>query len=212
MRELKKLFENNRVWAEGKLKKDADAFLKTADKQNPKYLWIGCSDSRIPASEIIGLEPGELFVHRNVANLFPHTDINCLSVLQYAVDCLNVEHVIVCGHYGCGGVAASMESAQFGLVDNWLRYIRDIYSREMQELESIADKEERYKRLVELNTLHQVMNVCHTTIVHNAWAKGKKLSVHGWVYDVSTGLLKDLHCCVSSLEQIEDTYHTLKLH
>lgn len=212
MRELKQLFENNRAWAEGKLKNDPDVFRNMAEKQTPKYLWIGCSDSRIPANEVLGLEPGEVFVHRNVANLFPHTDINCLSVLQYAIDYLDVEHVIVCGHYGCGGVAAAMESAQFGLVDNWLRYIRDIYSREQEELNGIADKEERYRRLVEFNTLHQVMNVCHTTIVQNAWGRGKKLSVHGWVYDVSTGLLKDLKCCVSCLEQIESAYQTLKLH
>lgn len=211
MRQLKKLFENNQNWAQSQKDKDPEIFLKLSRKQAPHYLWIGCSDSRIPANEILGLEPGELVVHRNVANLFPHTDFNCLSVLQFAVDYLDVDHVIVCGHYGCGGVAAAMENAQFGLVDNWLRYIRDVYSREKEQLENIIDVDLRYKRLVELNVIYQVLNVCHTTIVQNAWEKGRPLSVHGWVYDMSTGLLKDLKCCVSSLDQIEDTYHTLKI-
>ncbi|MCB1181541.1 MAG: carbonate dehydratase [Chlamydiia bacterium] len=212
MRELKKLFENNQIWAREKIKKDPDFFRNLSEKQTPKYLWIGCADSRIPANEVLGLEPGEIFVHRNVANLVPHTDFNCLSVLQYGIEYLNVRHVIICGHYGCGGVAAAMKNAQFGLVDNWLRNIRDVYSREKKELDSIAGTIQKYQRLVELNVLHQVMNVCHTTIVQNAWAEQKKLSIHGWVYDVATGLLKDLNCCISSLDQVEDTYHTLKLH
>lgn len=209
MRELQQLFENNRKWVE---EKGSKTFEKLAKGQSPKYLWIGCSDSRIPANEILGLAPGELFVHRNVANLVPHTDFNCLSVLQYAVDYLAIEHVIVCGHSNCGGVAAAMERAQFGLVDNWLRHIRDVYSKEKIELDKIKDKDKKYNRLVELNVLHQVMNVCHTTIIQNAWANEKKLSIHGWVYDVATGLLKDLNCCISSLDQVEDTYRTLKLH
>lgn len=212
MRELQKLFENNRIWSKNRRKEDAEAFLKLSEKQAPKYLWIGCSDSRLPANEILGLEPGELFVHRNVANLFPHTDFNCLSVLQYGVEYLGIEHVIVCGHYQCGGVAAAMENAQFGLVDNWLRNIRDVYFREKEELDRISETSLKYNRLVELNVLYQVMNVCHTTIIQNAWAKSKKLSIHGWVYDVSTGLLKDLNCCISSLNQIDETYRTLKLH
>jgi len=212
MRALQKLFDNNKNWAEEKLKNDPKIFSNLTEKQTPKYLWIGCSDSRIPANEILGLAPGEVFVHRNVANLFPHTDFNCLSVLQYGIDYLNIEHVIVCGHYRCGGVAAAMENAQFGLVDNWLRNIRDVYSREKNQLDIIADKTLRNDRLVELNVLYQVMNICHTTIVQNAWANKKSLYVHGWVYDVSTGLLKDLNCCISSLDQIEDTYRTLRLH
>lgn len=212
MRELQHLFENNRKWAESMLEKDPRSFSNLSKKQTPEYLWIGCADSRIPANEILGLEPGELFVHRNVANLFPHTDFNCLSVLQYGVDYLGIPHVIVCGHYGCGGVAAAMENAQFGLVDNWLRNIRDVYSKEKEELEAISDKEQRYRRLVEFNVLHQVMNVCYTTIVQNAWANKKKLSIHGWVYDLKTGLLKDLNCCISAIDQIDDTYRTLKLH
>ena len=210
MRELKELFERNRVWAEGKKKGDPKVFENGAKGQAPKYLWIGCSDSRIPANEILGLEPGEVFVHRNVANICPHTDFNCLSVLQYGVEYLGVEHIIVCGHYGCGGVAASMENRQLGLIDNWLRNIRDIASREQEKLAKLSP-DKKYRKLVELNVLHQVMNVCHTTIVQNAWDKGKKLAVHGWVYDINTGLLKDLDCCITSLDQIDSTFQTLKL-
>jgi len=209
MRELKQLFDNNRNWAEKKLQKNPETFRKLSTGQKPRYLWVGCSDSRIPANEILGLEPGELFVHRNVAGLFPHTDFNCLSVLQYGVDYLGIEHVIVCGHKGCAGVAAAMESRQLGLVDNWLRNIRDIYFRERKELEKIPDKQKRYDRLVELTVLHQALNICHTTIVQNAWADNRKLAVHGWVYDIATGLLKDLDCCISSLDQIDALYRTL---
>lgn len=211
MKELKELFENNQAWSEKKIQKDPEVFKRLANKQTPKYLWIGCSDSRIPPNEVLGLEPGEIFVHRNVANLISHTDINCLSVLQYGVDYLNVEHIIVCGHYGCGGALAAMENKQFGLVDNWLRHLRDVYFQEKEVLEALSDPEERSKRFIELNVFYQVMNVCHTTIVQNAWAKGKKLSVHGWVYDISTGLLKDLNCCISALDQIDEAYQTLKL-
>jgi len=211
VRELQKLFDNNRIWAENQQKSHPDFLSKLSKKQTPKYLWIGCSDSRIPANEILGLDPGEVFVHRNVANLFPHTDFNCLSVLQYGIDYLCIEHVIVCGHYGCGGIAAAMENAQFGLVDNWLRYIRDIYFREKESLDNLPENI-KYDRLVELNVLYQVLNVCYTTTVQNTWAQGKKLSIHGWVYDLSTGLLKDLNCCISALDQIDDTYRTLKLH
>ncbi len=212
MRELKTLFENNRAWAKRILENDPEAFLKLSKEQKPKYLWIGCSDSRMPANEILGLDPGEVFVHRNVANLCPHTDFNCLSVLQFGVEYLGVDQVIVCGHYGCGGVKASMETTQLGLIDNWLRNIRDVSSREKEELSQISDPEAKYRRLVELNVLHQVMNVCHTTIVQNAWAENRKLSIHGWVYDLETGLLKDLSACISSIEQVDETYRTLKLH
>ncbi len=212
MRELQNLFNTNKAWAENKIKNDPETFRKLSEKQNPKYLWIGCSDSRIPANEILGLEPGEVFVHRNVGNLVPHTDFNCLSVLQYGIDCLNIEHIIICGHYRCGGVAAAMGNAQFGLVDNWLRNIRDVYSLTKEELDCISDPLLKCNRLVELNVLYQVMNVCYTTIIQNAWANNKKLCIHGWVYDVSTGLLKDLNCCISSIDQIDETYRTLKLH
>ncbi|MEC7840459.1 MAG: carbonic anhydrase [Chlamydiota bacterium] len=209
---VESLLQKNQRWAEEKKANDPQIFHSLSEGQAPKYLWIGCSDSRVPAEEILGLQPGELFVHRNVANVFPHTDVNCLSVLEFAVNHLGVEHVFVCGHYECGGVAASMENAQFGLVDNWLRNIRDVIAREKEELNAIADKKQRFKRLVELNVLYQVMNVCHTTIVQNAWVKGKKLSVHAWVFDISTGLVKDLKASISSLKDVEDTYLTFKLH
>lgn len=206
MRKLKMLFENNREWVKSKIGKNPDYFEQMAQAQDPAYLWVGCADSRVPANEIVGLEPGELFVHRNVANLFPHTDFNCLSVLEYAVDLLKIQHVIVCGHYGCGGVKAAMEDHRLGLVDNWLRHIRDVYARFKTELDSIPDGKERYDRLVELNVMQQVLNVCHTTIVQQAWSRGQPLWVHGWVYDLSTGVLKDLDCCISSIDQVEDIY------
>jgi len=206
MKRLKVLFQGNKEWVRNQLAKDPTYFQRMADSQYPEYLWIGCSDSRVSANEIIGLEPGELFVHRNVANLFPHTDFNCLSVLEYAVDLLKIQHVIVCGHYGCIGVKAAMEEHQLGLVDNWLRHIRDVYAKSKVELEKIPDQTERYNRLVELNVLQQVHNVCHTTIVQGAWTRGQPLWVHGWVYDVATGILKDLDCCISSIDQIEDIY------
>ncbi len=206
MKTLGALFSKNQDWVLSKTYKDPLYFRHMAEAQDPLYFWIGCSDSRVPANEIIGLEPGELFVHRNVANLFPHTDFNCLSVLEYAVDLLKIQHVIVCGHYGCGGVKAAMEDHRLGLVDNWLRNIRDVYARCKDELDQISDQKERYKRLVELNVIHQVLNVCHTTIVQGAWERKQPLWVHGWVYDLETGLLKDLDCCISTIEQVESIY------
>ncbi len=206
MKALNLLFENNRVWAEGKKRGNLRYFAERAEEQDPLYLWIGCADSRVPANEIVGLEPGELFVHRNVANLMPHTDFNCLSVLEYAVDLLKIKHIIVCGHYGCGGVKAAMEDHQLGLVDNWLRNIRDVYAKHREELDAIKDLQARHHRLVELNVLQQVLNTCHTTIVQKAWEKGQSLYVHGWVYDMNTGVLKDLDCCISGSSQIESIY------
>ena len=206
MEKLKILFQKNREWTESKISKDPDYFRRLAQTQDPLYLWIGCSDSRVPANEIVGLEPGELFVHRNVANVFPHTDFNCLSVLEYAVDLLKIQHVIVCGHYGCGGVKAAMEDHALGLVDNWLRNIRDIYARHKAELDAIHDLNTRYNRLVELNVMQQVLNICHTTIVQGAWTRKQALSVHGWVYDLASGSLKDLECCVSNPNQLETIY------
>jgi carbonic anhydrase len=206
MKKLQILFQNNKDWVASRLSKDSKFFHRMSEAQDPLYLWIGCSDSRVPANEIVGLEPGELFVHRNVANLFPNTDFNCLSVLEYAVDLLKIQHVIVCGHYGCGGVKAAMEDHHLGLVDNWLRNIRDVYARFKDELESIPIQKDRYNRLVELNVLQQVLNVCHTTIVQSAWSRGQPLSVHGWVYDLTTGLLGDLDCLASSIHQVEDIY------
>jgi len=210
MKELKHLFENNAKWAREKLAQDPEIFNRLARKQAPKYLWIGCADSRIPANEVLGLEPGEVFVHRNVANIVPHADINSLSVIQYGVEYLKVEHIIVCGHYGCGGVQAVLDKAQYGLVDNWLRFVRDVYFQEKEVLDALQDPQEKWNRLVELNAIYQVMNVCHTTIVQNAWAQGQKLAVHGWIYDISTGLLKDLKCCISSIDQICEVYQTLE--
>jgi carbonic anhydrase len=206
MKKLKNLFQKNQEWVQSKTSKDPEYFRRMAQAQDPNFLWIGCSDSRVPANEIVGLEPGELFVHRNVANLFPHTDFNCLSVLEYAVDLLKIQHVIVCGHYGCNGVKAAMQDHHLGLVDNWLRNIRDVYARFKDELEKIVDQAERYNRLVELNVMQQLLNICHTTIVQGAWNRGQHLWVHGWVYDLSTGTLKDLDCCVSSIDQVEDIY------
>jgi carbonic anhydrase len=206
MQKLKVLFQNNKEWVTSKIAKDPAYFRRMAEAQDPLYLWIGCSDSRVPANEIVGLEPGELFVHRNVANLFPHTDFNCLSVLEYAVDLLKIQHVIVCGHYGCSGVKAAMEDNRLGLVDNWLRNIRDVYAHYKDELEKISDAKVRYNRLVELNVMQQVLNVCHTTIAQGAWTRGQPLWVHGWVYDLETGTLKDLGCCISSIDQVETIY------
>lgn len=206
MENLKTLFEKNREWVEAKTSTNFDYFLHMSEGQLPRYLWIGCSDSRVPANEIVGLEPSELFVHRNLANLVPNTDFNCLSVLEYAVDILKIEHIIVCGHYGCGGVKASMEDHALGLVDNWLRNIRDVYARHKKELDAIKDQKQRYDRLVELNVLQQVLNICHTTIIQGAWQRNQKLSVHGWVYDLASGYLKDLECCISSEAQVEKIY------
>lgn len=206
MKKLSLLFQNNKEWVESRLDRDSNYFRKMAEAQDPLYLWIGCSDSRVPANEIVGLEPGELFVHRNVANLFPHTDFNCLSVLEYAVDLLKIQHVIVCGHYGCGGVKAAMEDHHLGLVDNWLRNIRDVYARFKEELDQMTDPKQRYNRLSELNVIQQVLNVCHTTIVQSAWNRGQPLSVHGWIYDLANGRLKDLDCCLSSIDEVETIY------
>ncbi len=206
MEELKVLFQNNKNWVLGKTSENPHYFKNLAKDQDPLYLWIGCSDSRVPANEIIGLEPGELLVHRNVANVFPHTDFNCLSVLEFAVRILKVRHVIVCGHSGCGGVKAAMEDHHLGLVDNWLRNIRDVYAQSKEELEQISDPKKRHNRLVELNVFQQVLNVCHTTIVQEAWLHKHPLSVHGWVYDMESGKLKDLNCSTSAIDQIEAIY------
>jgi len=203
MNKLPKLFDNNHKWAARNRRADPDFFSSLVAQQNPDYLWIGCSDSRVPANEIVGLLPGELFVHRNVANLVIHTDLNCLSVLQYAVDILKIGHVIVCGHYGCGGVHAAVEDRPHGLVDNWLRHVRDIYIQNRAELEIIKDDTERMRRLCEMNVITQVVNVGNTTIIQDAWNRGQKTSIHGWIYDLADGLLKDLDVCISSGEELE---------
>ena len=189
---LKQLFDNNKAWANQIRRKDPTFFEKLSAQQSPRYLWIGCSDSRVPANEIVGLLPGELFVHRNVANLVVHTDLNCLSVIQYAVEVLKVEHVIVCGHYGCGGVAAVVQKREFGLIDNWLRHISDIMERFPDELAGVPSDAQKCKRLCEINVRAQVDNVCRTTIVQEAWKRGQPLAVHGWIYDIHDGVLQDL--------------------
>jgi carbonic anhydrase len=188
---LEELFERNRAWASAMVARDPAFFSELARRQTPAYLWIGCSDSRVPANQILDLRPGEVFVHRNVANVVIHTDLNCLSVLQYAVDVLRVRHVIVCGHYGCGGVAAALAGGRHGLVDNWLRHVADVAETHDAELAALGD-EERLARLCELNVVEQVANVCGTTIVGDAWARGDDLTVHGLVYDLEDGLLRDL--------------------
>jgi carbonic anhydrase len=196
----------NRAWAAETAARDPDFFRRLEALQNPRLLWIGCSDSRLPPNEIIGRAPGELFVHRNVANVVEHTDVNCLSVLQYAVDVLKVEHVIVCGHYGCGGVRAAMSPQPLGLIDNWLRHIRDVHLWNRDELMALADLDARANRLAELNVAAQVANVCHTTIVQDAWRRGQSVTVHGWIYALRDGLLRDLGMSIASPEQVPPEY------
>lgn len=190
--DLKDLFQKNRQWADATKERDPQFFEKLARLQAPKFMWIGCADSRVPATEITGLLPGEMFVHRNVANIVVHTDLNCLSVLQFAVEILKVDHVIVCGHYGCGGIKAVCDSAKFGLIDNWLMHVKDVENKHADELKLIKNKDARFSRLCELNVMEQATNVCETTIVRDAWKKGQKLSVHAVIYDIHDGLLKKL--------------------
>ncbi len=192
MNRLPELFANNRAWAEGIVRKQPDFFQRLSSQQSPKYMWIGCADSRVPANEIVGLLPGEIFVHRNVANVVVHTDLNCLSVLQYAVDVLKVEHVIVCGHYGCGGVQAAWNGGSLGLIDNWLRHVKDVAEKYQTDISARPDEQTRVDRLCELNVIEQVLHVCRTTIVLDAWKRGQPLTVHGWVYRLQNGLLKEI--------------------
>ena len=187
-----KLLDNNKKWVADQLSVDPTYFDKLAQSQHPEYLWIGCSDSRVPANQITGTQPGDVFVHRNIANMVIHSDMNMLSVLSYAVEVLKVKHIIVCGHYGCGGVLAAMENKQFGLIDNWLRHIKDVYRLHYKELNSIQDKKQKADRLVELNVIEQVQDLGKTSIVQNAWKREQPLHLHGWVYDVKGGLIKDL--------------------
>jgi carbonic anhydrase len=208
MKKLKHLFDKNREWAESVHASDPEFFSKLSQQQTPQYLWIGCADSRVPANEITGLMPGEMFVHRNVANVVVHTDLNCLSVIQYAVEVLKVKHIIVCGHYGCGGVLAALENKRNGLIDNWLRHIQDVAQKHEAQLSEIEDAEQKFQRLCELNVIEQVSNVCQTTVVENAWEQGQDLSVHGWVYGLHNGLLHDLNICVTSKEELRADYST----
>ena len=206
MHDLTQLFQNNREWAEAIKLEDPEFFTKLAGQQAPEFLWIGCADSRVPANEIVGLLPGELFVHRNIANVVLHTDLNCLSVMQFAVDVLKIKHIIVTGHYGCGGVKAAMESDDHGLIDNWLRHIKDVGRFNADKLEGLAPKE-KMDKLCELNVIEQVSNVCNSSIVQKAWNNGADLTVHGWIYGIDNGILKDLDSCISSVEQLKSRNH-----
>jgi carbonic anhydrase len=205
MKTLSYLFDNNRKWAAQIKAQDPDFFQKLANQQQPEFLWIGCSDSRVPSNQIVGLMPGEVFVHRNVANMVVHTDFNCLSVIQYAVEVLKVKHIMVVGHYGCGGVRAAIRDQQYGLIDNWLRFLKDLYYIKRHRFENMTE-DEKVDLLCELNVKAQVANVCRTTIVQNAWARGQELVVHGWIYSVGDGLLRDLDLTVSSPDQVAEAY------
>jgi carbonic anhydrase len=206
MRELGHLFANNRAWA-GKIRAETpEFFLKLSRQQTPQYLWIGCSDSRVPANEIVGLLPGELFVHRNIANVVPAADLNCLSVLQFAVEVLRVRHVIVCGHYGCAGVRAVLRGDRLGLVDNWLQHIQDVRQKHAAQLAALGDEAQRFDRLCELNVIEQFASVCEASSVQNAWKRGQSLAVHGWIYAVTDGLLRDLGLCAASPEELAPSY------
>jgi len=202
MRSLSHLFDNNRDWAAEMTRQDPAFFTRLSGQQAPHYLWIGCSDSRVPANQIVGLPPGEMFVHRNIANVVVHSDLNCLSVMQFAVEFLRVQHIIVCGHYGCGGVAAALRGDRLGVVDNWLRHVQDVRWKHNRELDALPNDDVRRRRLCELNVLEQVVNAAQTTVVRDAWARGQSLSVHGWVYALEDGLLRDLGLCIAAESEL----------
>jgi carbonic anhydrase len=206
MRLLNHIFENNRKWSETIRAQRPDFFERLAHQQTPELLWIGCSDSRVPANEVIGLMPGEVFVHRNVANVVVHTDLNCLSVIQYAVDVLHIRHIIVCGHYGCGGIQAALSRQKLGLIDNWLRHVQDVRHKHAFKLDTILNPVELSDRLCELNVIEQVLNVCQTTVVQDAWLRGQPVAVHGWIYGLRDGRLNDLKMCVTRAEELADAY------
>lgn len=204
---LEHLFAKNKAWADNIRRQQPDFFLELSRQQSPAYLWIGCADSRVPANEIVDLLPGELFVHRNIANVVVHTDLNCLSVMQFAVEVLKVRHIIVCGHYGCSGVNAALHRDRIGLADNWLQHVQDVRYKHERKLECVAgDGSARCDRLCELNVVEQVANVCRTTIVRDAWLRGQELSIHGWIYGLKDGLLRDLNCSASSVEGVRRAY------
>ena len=206
MKDLKRLLDQNRQWAKAITASDPDFFQTLAKQQSPKFLWIGCSDSRVPATQLVGMVPGEMFVHRNVANVVVHTDFNCLSVIQYAVEGLKVDHIIVCGHHGCGGVQAAMNDLQFSLIDNWLRHVQDVIRDHEPELMQIRDESQRLNRLCELNVVEQVKNVAQTTVVQAAWRRGQELAVHGWIYGLEDGLLRDLGVSFDCAEALDAAY------
>ncbi len=203
MNTLKYLFDRNLAWATAVREKDPDFFTNLSRQQAPEYLWIGCSDSRVPANQIVSLPPGEVFVHRNIANVVVHTDLNCLSVIQYAVEVLKVKHIIVCGHYGCGGIKAAVENQQHGLIDNWLRHVQDVARFNADKLKGLK-QEEKFDLLCELNVMEQVTNICNTTIVQKAWENGAELSIHGWIYNIENGILKELTASVTSNRKAEE--------
>jgi carbonic anhydrase len=202
----KKLLDNNKKWVESKLNLDPDFFKKLSSGQKPPVLWIGCADSRVPANDIIGADPGEVFVHRNIANMVVHSDMNMLSVLDYAVNVLEVKHVIVCGHYGCGGVQTAMTNKHVGLIDNWIRHIKDVYRFHQEELNDIENEKDRFNRFVELNVVEQVLNVAKTSIVQSAWERGQNIHVHGWVYDIHDGLINDLDITLRDNQSLSQVY------
>jgi len=206
MKNLPELFEQNRLWSLSRLQEDPEYFQRLAKLQSPKYMWIGCSDSRVPANQITGLNPGEVFVHRNIANVIVHTDLNCLSVVHYAIEVLRVEHLIVCGHYGCGGVRAALDGQPTGLIDNWLRHIEDVRERHAALLETIADIDGKWAKLCELNVIEQVRNVARTTPVSEAWRAGRDLTLHGWIYALDDGRLVDLGMSAGSSADLNDAY------
>ncbi len=197
MKTLKYLFDRNLEWAASIKEKDPEFFSQLSKQQAPDYLWIGCSDSRVPANQIVNLPPGEVFVHRNIANVVVHTDLNCLSVIQFAVDVLKVKHIIICGHYGCGGIKAAMENQEHGLIDNWLRHVKDVIRFNAEKFNGLKH-DEKLDLLCELNVREQVTNICNTTMVQNAWKQGRELFVHGWIYNIENGILKDLDACITS--------------
>ncbi len=206
MRYLPTLFANNRAWAESQARRDPGFFDRLSTGQAPRYLWIGCADSRVPPSEVLDVAPGDLFVHRNVANVIRPDDVNCRSVIQYAVDVLKVKHIIVCGHYECGGIKAALDGGNYGLIDNWLRHIKDIYRLHHTRIEDAKSDSEKTNLMCELNVIEQVANVCHTTVVQSAWKSGQELAVHGWVYSVADGVLKDLEVTVTGADEISVTH------
>lgn len=205
--EIERLFANNRTWADQVRAEDPGFFERLTHLQAPQFLWIGCSDSRVPANEIAGLLPGEVFVHRNIANVVVHTDLNCLSVIQFAVDVLKVRHIMVVGHYGCGGVRAALENTRLGLADNWVRHVQDVRDKHREFLDGVIDADLRWRRLCDLNAVEQAVHVARTTIVRDAWARGQQLTVHGWVYGLADGLLRDLDFSVSRSEDVESVAH-----
>ncbi|MES2308854.1 MAG: carbonate dehydratase [Verrucomicrobiota bacterium] len=206
---LHDLFESNRAWAKKVTESDPTFFKRLSGQQNPQYLWIGCSDSRVPANEIVGREPGELFVHRNVANVVVHSDLNCLSVIQYAVDVLKVRHIIVTGHYGCGGIRSALSNQKMGLIDNWLRHVQDVAAKHKKELDVLNSSVDRENRLCELNVIEQVYNVCLTTVVQQAWDRNQELTIHGWIYGLNDGLVRDLDISASSSSDLREHYDRL---